>query len=479
AAGAVLLVIGIAALAQLATSSSRMEQRIDEWMAEARRSPDPSLQKVRANQVLLLEPGHKEATEILAAAHVFAPLLAKVEEARNVRSRMSKLLREQLEAVGRDPRYLQRLAREVEAIERRAEETAAVLELGVLPDLALLPTNYSGRRLEDEVRQLANVLRGRRTIEVQDFPAGAEVLLVPPVARGEKVLAWDRSRSLGVVPLRKTQYSLDPGSYVLIFRRPGKKREILMPLRITRTTPPVLSIRCPVDPVELPAGMLYVAGMEAMEYGDARFYEKPRRVTIESFLIDENEVTNAMYGKFVSSMDPRRARHVVPRRATGAAGATIPLWSKDDGGLWIYPEGSGDHPVTGISLSDARAYAESVGKRLPTPEEWERAARGVDRREYPFGDGLDTSACNTDTGSVSPVGTYPRDRSPFGVLDLAGNVAEWTEDGSAGAEATLKGGSFDLPRFRAIVTSFLKRRAESTYSDVGFRCALSLEDLKR
>jgi len=94
-----------------------------------------------------------------------------------------------------------------------------------------------------------------------------------------------------------------------------------------------------------------------------------------------------------------------------------------------------DHPVWGVSFDDADAFAEwateECGFRCAVPMEaqWEYAARGSSRRQYPFGDEFDAAACNTiesGIGKTTPVDHYPNGASPFGVLDMAGNVEEWT-----------------------------------------------------
>lgn len=178
-----------------------------------------------------------------------------------------------------------------------------------------------------------------------------------------------------------------------------------------------LSVRPP------PPGMVYVpAGTFVCGADDGDPGEAPRRqgVLEHGFYIDLTEVTNAQYEEFV-----RDTRRPPP-----------PLW----GGKEL-PPGTHNLPVAAVSWHDAQAYAQWVGKRLPTALEWERAARGTDGRRYPWGNDW-----NDKNGvfllAPAEVGRAEKDRSPHGCADMAGNVAEWTADApvpDAGGLRVVKG----------------------------------------
>lgn len=210
----------------------------------------------------------------------------------------------------------------------------------------------------------------------------------------------------------------------------------------------------PVDPArrESVSRMLLIAA------------EKPEhKVFVKGFLIDKYEVTNADYKKF------RPSHEFTPEQ--------------------------GDHPVTGISWHDASAYARWAGKRLPTEREWEKAARGVDGRKWPWGDIFERGRCNLGS-AVAPVGSFEGDRSPYGVYDMAGNVQEWTSSnfiaypGNSATEVTFDprkkvvrgscyGGNDFLARcsmrFCSLPGEPGARPQQDNYSVIGFRCAMDID----
>ena len=163
-----------------------------------------------------------------------------------------------------------------------------------------------------------------------------------------------------------------------------------------------------------------------------------KRLRIAPFHIDRTPVTNAQFKAFVdaSGYRPRDPHHFL---RDWIDGAPQPGWE--------------NKPVTWVALEDARAYAAWAGKRLPHEWEWQYAAQGTDARLYPWGNTWDASAvpaANRSRTLTPPadVGAHPQGASPFGVLDLVGNVWQWTDEylDEHTRAAVLRGGSAYLPQ---------------------------------
>ena len=209
--------------------------------------------------------------------------------------------------------------------------------------------------------------------------------------------------------------------------------------------------RTPQGMVRVPEAdfIFHVTGIEIEGMNDAgvdvqypwepsarRFHEST--VHIKPFLMDVHPVTNAEFKKFLD------ATHYHP--------ADDHNFLKDWAGN-NYPDGWANKPVTWVSLEDARAYAKWAGKRLPHEWEWQYAAQGNDDRAYPWGNDWNPEAVpqpdrGRDLAPASDVDAHPKGASPFGVLDLVGNVWQWTDeytDDHTNA-AILRGGSHYQPQ---------------------------------
>lgn len=235
---------------------------------------------------------------------------------------------------------------------------------------------------------------------------------------------------------------------------------------LTRTTSTTNGPGTDVPPpgmVSIPTGKFTMGNNAA---GDA---EKPEHEeTVNAFYIDRNEVTVEDYYKFI--------------KASGNAPPKTwsPAWREGR----FTPE-EAKLPVTSVNWFDAGKYAQSMGKRLPTEVEWEYAARGTDKRLYPWGNDFDPQRANVgdpSRKSVQQVGRYPLGKSPFDALDMAGNVSEWTDSDFMrypdlktlmGSGKIVRGGSFLQKRASATTTSRSAMAPDETREDVGFRCVKS------
>ena len=186
-----------------------------------------------------------------------------------------------------------------------------------------------------------------------------------------------------------------------------------------------------------------------------RWYDGERRrseETLPAFRILRTPVTNEDYAVFVADTG-----HPAPGidEATWKSYGLIHPWKRTRRHAWTGgrpPAGRERHPVVLVSHDDAEAYARWYSRRtgrhwrLPTEAEWEKAARGTDGRMFPWGDVFDPMRLNSyDAGPFDtvPVGAYPSGASPFGLLDAAGQVFEWTATPAGNGRYLVKGGSWD------------------------------------
>lgn len=243
-----------------------------------------------------------------------------------------------------------------------------------------------------------------------------------------------------------------------------------------------------------PGGMSFVPGGTFMMGSETMTYDRAHRVTVSPYCIHTTEVTVRDYERCAASAVCPSDRPTHETCNTSARGL-------------------GDHPINCVSWYDARTYCEAIGARLPTDAQWEFAARGTDGRPYPWGweapDGTRANFCSiafvTDFNArypdtpvpvpasddpferTAPVGSFPEGASPWGVLDLLGNVAEWVEDRSGpysgraqtdptgprtGRQRGMRGRGYDEWSYPAD----FRTSGGPTYNEgaLGFRCVRSV-----
>ena len=221
--------------------------------------------------------------------------------------------------------------------------------------------------------------------------------------------------------------------------------------------------------VEIPEGP-FKMGSNNGDYDEAPEHQ----VYLATFYIDKYEVTQAEYDRFV--------------KATKRGKPFVPVFD-DDISKILKPELA----AMGMSWSDAAAYCQWAGKRLPTEAEWEKAAKGEGNRQYPWGDTLTPMHANLDGEEdgykyLAPPGKFEVGRSPYGLYDMAGNVAEWVHDTyddkyyskspyrdpkgpEDGQNKVIRGGSWRESPNGARVSKRFQAKLWRTDATIGFRCA--------
>jgi formylglycine-generating enzyme required for sulfatase activity/tRNA A-37 threonylcarbamoyl transferase component Bud32 len=266
-------------------------------------------------------------------------------------------------------------------------------------------------------------------------------------------------------------------------QKPEAKPEATVPP--SPTTPP---------PAPLPTSIAWRDGAEMLlvsggafamgEDGDASTAPQ-HQLTLPDYYIDRHEVTNARFARFVdqAGFKPQGdwRRYFDPANFDPK----------------FYDSERGEHPVVNVSWNDAQAYCAWAGKRLPFEAEWEKAARGEDRRRWPWGNEPHPEFANVENNTegepdTKRVGSFPNGASPYGMLDMIGNAREWTgsalrpyplADPTGGADGAssrvTRGGSWlSLPNSIEL-TRRLAEPVDIAAKDLGFRCAVSADQATR
>jgi len=272
--------------------------------------------------------------------------------------------------------------------------------------------------------------------------------------------------------------------------------------------PKILSAPIEFGWVTIPEGEFLMGTEKKREAFD---YELPQhKFSVSEFCIARVPVTVAQFEQFIKATKYKTLAEMlgssyawkVSKRSEIDRNDTPTTWKGPEqvemlGVYWASPRGPGSdiklkaqHPVTCISWPDALAFCEWAKVRLLTEAEWEKAARGLDGRHYPWGnEAPDKNRCNynVDVGDTTPVTNYPQGTSPYGVLDMAGNIREWTstkwlpnylnyaskvDNSLEGAESrVLRGSGFNYRRLG--VCCAFRTGAKPSYRSnyVGFRVA--------
>jgi hypothetical protein len=191
--------------------------------------------------------------------------------------------------------------------------------------------------------------------------------------------------------------------------------------------------------------------MALVPAGIARLGPDSRPHWVGGFFMDVYPTSHADYARFVAATG-----HRLPPSPGRGHGAT--------------------HPVVGVTAADAVAYARWAGKELPTAQQWEKAARGPAGNRYPWGNDFNSLRCNVRESRINattPVAWYTGAASPYGIVDLWGNVWEWctTADGMW----QTRGGSFATPAQLVTSSSWQSHAPTVCRDDLGFRCVISLD----
>ncbi|MHC4820336.1 MAG: protein kinase domain-containing protein, partial [Planctomycetota bacterium] len=312
--------------------------------------------------------------------------------------------------------------------------------------------------------RLARLIEGNGTLELQSDPPGAEVVLQRFEDR-RGILEVAEETPLGVTPVGPVD--LPMGSYLCLLRLDGY-REVRYPVHITRNRDWTGTVKMRADEeigdgfVQIPEG--------PFTYGEGKDTETRE---LPDFAIAKYPVTFDEYGEFLAALETEKGLDEAKKHAPQTTNEGL-LVVRDDDGTWRpmpdlisdpqltrYRADYGDDfagrlPVVAVSWHDAMAYCEwktrTTGRehRLPTEEEREKAARGVDGRRFPWGDLEHASLgkcrdSREEPTQPEPVGTFPTAASVYGAGDMAGNVWDWTDSwlDARRSSRVVRGGGWD------------------------------------
>ena len=371
--------------------------------------------------------------------------------------------------VGEQESYFDVLGISIEELEKLSEADIVAYVESNHDKLYRTSLNAGGRPRSD----------GRSEVEWRNLLNQAKDTITDPSKRSEyiTILQQDKIQGLRTEPLLELETS-DAN---------------ILPHALSNTVIP--------DSIDVPKGMVYIPAGEfkmGSEHDDAEADEQPiHSVTVNEFLMDKYPVTNKEFREFLHTNPEWQKPEFLYNHIK--SGYHDGLYLKD----WemnMYPPGKSDHPVTQVSWYAAMAYAQSVGKRLPTEAEWEKAARGgLEGKDYSWGNVEDFAYPDE---FINAEDTLPNGITPsnyFGLYDMCGNVWEWCLDAyhpdfyndapqnnpfygpnsiewveehfrSITIERVLRGGPWGIESLGARVSQRLSSAPTDTFSTYSFRC---------
>ncbi len=326
-------------------------------------------------------------------------------------------------------------------------------------------------------------LRGDGYLKVDTVPSNASVALLKLADKGDGILSVAGEQDLGTSPVK--EFVISKGSYLLKIKAAGRP-DVIFPVAINHgeKESDVITI-----PESVPEGMTYVPAGTFFIGGENSRYYRSHEIELPGFYIRKYEVTYGEYLEFWRSLKTaeEREKHVGKVIFEASERKFQDAWDADGK---LIPPLKENLPVVGILNGSAETYCSwlsaKTGRkcRLPTAEQWEKAARGVDGRYFPWGNGFDAKFANISEntearvkfGYWAPPGSFPKDVSVYGVFDMGGNVREMTSSRfiDGGQFYQIKGASFSTTR-RFLYCAYASDTPVAP-SDVGFRYVMTIEE---